>query len=570
MLNKLNNGLVSFLLKAANITKRLQLAIGLSIVLPVLLIAVFAYNDTYHDLTESALSRRKSIAMLASTALEQRFTRLIDLGVSLGTRVRFRQLAAHGQWDEAIKILKDVGRDFPFIDRIFLADPTGTLMADTPPLPDVRGRNFADRDWYRGVSRSWKPYVSDVYQRAAIPRHNVVAAAIPVKNEEGRPVGILVLQVQLNAIVDWSKSIDIGPASFAYVVDRKGQLATHPRRPSAGEIFDYSGVPVVQKVLQEQTGVELMFDPMDNAERVAAYAPIPGMGWGVIATESVQSAFATREDNLNRLILRYGLILLLSCVLAYVIVRAVIGLKQAEEKIQSLNSELQERAGRLELANKELEAFSYSVSHDLRAPLRSIDGFSQALVEDYADKLDGQAKDYLRRVRASTQRMGQLIDDILTLSRVTRGELKIDRVDLSALVHDIVTELQNTQPERRIEFSIAEGITANGDRRLLRIALENLLGNAWKFTSKRPDAMIEFGVAGNNGTSCYFVRDNGAGFDMAYANKLFGAFQRLHAISEFHGTGIGLAIVQRVIHRHNGRIWPEAKPNEGATFYFTL
>ena len=156
------------------------------------------------------------------------------------------------------------------------------------------------------------------------------------------------------------------------------------------------------------------------------------------------------------------------------------------------------------------------------------------------------------------------------LSRVTRSEFKIDLVDLSALVHDIATELQNTQPERRIEFSIAEGISASGDRRLLRIALENLLGNAWKFTSRRPQTRIEFGIAGDNGARCYFVRDNGAGFDMAYANKLFGAFQRLHAISEFNGTGIGLAIVQRVIHRHDGRIWAEAKPNEGATFYFTL
>jgi len=570
MFNKFAESLTTLLLKAAKKNKRIQVAIFLGIVSPVVLIAAFAYNGTYQDLTESALSRRKSIAYLASTALEQRFNRLTDVGVSLATRVRFRQLVSEEKWDEAIEILKDVPENFPFIDRVFLADPAGTLMADTPAVPEVRGKNFASRDWYRGVSSNWKPYVSDVYQRAAQPRYNVVAAAIPVKAEKDRIVGILVLQVQLNALVGWSNSIVIGPSGFVYVVDRKGQLATHPRLPSGGEILNFSSVPVVQKVLRQQSGIEIMFNPIENDERIAAYAPIPGIGWGVIATEPTQTAFARRDENLRRLIVRYGFIFLISCALAYVILRTVIGLKQAEEKIQTLNNELKERAIRLEVANKELESFSYSVSHDLRAPLRSIDGFSEALVEDYADKLDRQAKDYLQRIRAATQRMGQLIDDLLNLSRVARSEIKADHVDLSAVAHAIATELKKTDPGRQVEFVLGEGVTATGDRRLLRIALENLIGNAWKFTAKRPSARIEFGVTGDNGARAYFVRDNGAGFDMAYANKLFGAFQRLHTTMEFNGTGIGLATVQRIIHRHNGRVWAAAKVEQGATFYFTL
>jgi signal transduction histidine kinase len=484
--------------------------------------------------------------------------------------VRFRQLVSEENWDEAMGILTEVRVDFPFIDRVFLADPAGTLMADTPALPEVRGKNFASRDWYRGVSSNWKPYVSDVYQRAAEPRHNVVAAAIPVKAEKEKIVGILVLQVQLNALVTWSNSIDIGPSGFVYVVDRKGQLAAHPRLPSQGEILNYSSVPVVQKMLRQQSGVEIIFDPIENDERIAAYAPIPGMGWGVIATQPTQTAFARRDENLKRLVVRYGFIFLISCALAYVILRTVIGLKQADEKIQTLNKELHERAIRLEVANKELESFSYSVSHDLRAPLRSIDGFSEALAEDYADKLDRPGKDYLQRIRAATQHMGQLIDDLLNLSRVARSEIKADHVDLSAVAHAIATELRKTEPGRQVEFVLGEGITANGDPRLLRIALENLIGNAWKFTAKRSSARIEFGATGDNGVRTYFVRDNGAGFDMAYANKLFGAFQRLHATMEFNGTGIGLATVQRIVHRHNGRIWASAKVEEGATFYFTL
>ena len=550
--------------------KRVQITIVLAIVSPVVLIAVFAYNSTYHDLTEAALLRRKSIAILTSTVLEQQFTRLTDLGVSLATRVRFRQLVSDGKWDEAIEILEDVVKDFPFIDRIFLSDPTGTLMADTPPLPGVRGINFAERDWYRGVSRKWQPYVSDAYRRAAEPRHNVVAAATPIKGQGEKIAGILVLQVQLNALVGWIKALDSESAGFAYIIDRKGRFATHPRLPSAGDILDFSGLPVVQRALRGQSGIETIVDPIMKDERIAAYAAIKGLGWGVVVTEPFETAFATRDESLNGLVVRYGLIFLLSCGLAYVVLRAVVRLKEAEEKIQALNIELQQRATRLEIANKELESFSYSVSHDLRAPLRSIDGFSEALVEDYADKLDTQAKDYLQRIRASTQRMALLIDDLLNLSRVSRSKIKAERLDLSALAHEVAIELRKAEPDREVDFRIATDVTVIADRPLLRIALENLIGNAWKFTGKAPSPKIEFGISGENGQRTFFVRDTGAGFDMAYANKLFGAFQRLHTIAEFNGTGIGLATVQRIIHRHNGRIWAEAKVDEGATFYFTL
>ncbi len=222
-------------------------------------------------------------------------------------------------------------------------------------------------------------------------------------------------------------------------------------------------------------------------------------------------------------------------------------------------------------ANRELESFSYSVSHDLRAPLRSIDGFSQALVEDIGDQLPEEALNHLDRIRHATRRMGRLIDDLMALSKVGRAEMSRERVDLSDVAEQVVAELRRQQPARQIAVTIAPGLQATADPPLVRLALQNLIENAWKFTSRRDGSAIEIGQArdGELGPA-FFVRDNGAGFDPDYAHKLFGPFQRLHAVSEFPGTGIGLATVQRIVHRHGGRVWAEGKINGGACFYFTL
>jgi len=247
--------------------------------------------------------------------------------------------------------------------------------------------------------------------------------------------------------------------------------------------------------------------------------------------------------------------------------------KRAEESIRQLNEELElrviQRTQQLEAANKELEAFAYSVSHDLRAPLRAIDGFSLALIEDYGNTLDGIAENYLNRVRAASQRMGQIIDDLLNLSRVTRSEMVHHEVDLSKLVREACTDLRETETDREVSFEIQPNIKVFGDEHLLRIMLINLCSNAWKFTSKKELALIEFGCFEEE-PPVFFIRDNGAGFDMAYADKLFGTFQRLHTNNEFEGTGVGLATVNRIILRHGGRVWAEGSVSQGATFYFTL
>jgi PAS domain S-box-containing protein len=255
--------------------------------------------------------------------------------------------------------------------------------------------------------------------------------------------------------------------------------------------------------------------------------------------------------------------------------------KQAEEVIRRLNASLEERVRQrtdqlersnreLESANRELEAFAYSVAHDLRAPLRSIDGYSKLLDEDYGPTLPAEARQYLDNTRRAAQRMGQLIDDLLLLSRVTRAEMHVAPVDISRLAEEVVNDLLRQNPDRCIEITIDEGLTANGDANLLRLALENLLGNAWKFTGKTENPSIHFGQQIRKDGKVFFIKDNGAGFDMKYVHQLFKAFQRLHSIEDFKGSGVGLATVQRVIQRHGGHIWAAATVGQGATFFFTL
>ncbi len=258
----------------------------------------------------------------------------------------------------------------------------------------------------------------------------------------------------------------------------------------------------------------------------------------------------------------------------YIICENVSERIHAEEKFRKLNEELEHRVKKrtiqLEATNKELEAFSYSVSHDLRAPLRSIDGFSLALLEEYNNQLDAEGKDYLNRVRSASQRMGQIIDDLLSLSRISRRELKKEKVNLSEMAERIVSKLEEGDPDRKVDIVIGHKVTAICDPNLIEVVLENLLSNAWKFTSKQEKAWIVFDTILQDDELVYCVRDNGVGFEMAYAGKLFGAFQRLHKDTDFEGFGIGLATVMRIINRHEGRIWAEGYVNRGATFYFVL
>jgi signal transduction histidine kinase len=335
---------------------------------------------------------------------------------------------------------------------------------------------------------------------------------------------------------------------------RAGEAQTTSTGSISGTIGKVTGLPIGES---------------ESAPELSDFGRIALAGHGYeLYFEYLPGLDESTEGRLPLFVLLSGLAVSLSLFgITFMLVRSRLRAEKTGRDLEDANREL-------EATNRELEAFSYSVSHDLRAPLRSIDGFSQIMLEDYAEELDEEGKDYLGRVRAASQRMGRLIDDLLGLSRVTRGNMERKRVNLGSLATEVAEELREAKPERKVEFSAQKELEVWGDPKLLRVALVNLIGNAWKFTEKEPEARIEFGrdedLSWRGRVPVYYVRDNGAGFEMAYAAKLFGAFQRLHGEDEFEGTGIGLATVQRVVHRHGGRIWAESQAGHGATFYFTL
>jgi signal transduction histidine kinase/HAMP domain-containing protein len=405
-----------------------------------------------------------------------------------------------------------------------------------------------------------------------------IAAAVlrPLRELLGVPRAIVNMFDLAAGEVEWlaaagRRRLRIGPG-VRYSIRLMGDVEALQRgEPQVIDVHSLPPGPEVDALLASGVHVYMVVPMIAGGELIGALSfggapgPFPTEQVSIAQEAAMQLAIAIAQARLHERVKRQAEDLELR------VRERTQELYTAQAALQQTNAELVQLTSALQTANRELEAFSYSVSHDLRAPLRSIDGFSQVLLEDYGDTLDAQGQDSLQRIRMATQRMAELIDALLELSRVTRAELSREAVDVTAVARTIAAELQRHEPSRRVAFVIADGLVMQGDPRLLRVLLHNLLGNAWKFTAKQPQARIEVGrLTQPDGTLTWFVRDNGAGFDMAYADKLFAPFQRLHRATEFPGTGIGLATVQRIIHRHGGHIWAEGAVEQGATIYFTL
>lgn len=594
------------------------------------------------------------------------------------------------------------------IDLTFVTDTRGILWANYPWFPEAIGKDLSYRDWYKGISSNWKPYISTVFKLIVGDKPLAAAVCVPIFDEKNRAIGILASSQRLDYIANAIERVSFRPYTTVTVIDRVGQILYSNKYTYRDKVTNYPHLSIINIALKDKR--QQIEDKMHNdlGEIYLTVVPVGYVGWTVIVERSLGDIYRSEV----RRFIEIGIVSLLLFILiifslvylrkaslfrktaellqaekklrqeseklrvlssrheailaavpeiimevdnnkvytwansvgieffgedvigkeaafyfeddqdTYVIVkplfnyaedviylenwqrrrdgekrllawwcralkdengqitgalssaRDITEIKLAEEEIKRLNADLEQRVidrtAQLEAANRELEAFSYSVSHDLRAPLRSIDGFSQALLEHCGNNLDEKGKTYLDRVRRATQNMGRLIDDMLKLSRITQAEFKRQNVNLSNMITEITKAHQRDNPDKAVDFAIQDGVIIQGDPYLMQIAMENLMGNAWKFTGKAAYSKIEFGTTVREGKTVCFIRDNGAGFDMAYVGKLFGSFQRLHTTSEFPGTGIGLATVQRIINRHKGRIWAEGEVGKGATFYFTV
>jgi len=501
----------------------------------------------------------------------------------------------------------------PDIASITVLNTTGTVVAST--IKSIIGNDFSNHEEFvHIVSKNKKEVFTHRPHFQQYLNHNTMEVAAPVTSmESGQTIGIIINAYNQEIINDITSNREGMGNSGEIVIGLKEDgtiqfINTLKYTPGATTTLkiplnDEAAEPM-RLALEGKYGTIIGHDYRD-INVIAAYRYIPSIGWGLVAKMDKAEAFGPLTVLRNIAIVLGGVssiaVILVGISFSISTSRPINRLTAAAKKISNGNydysveidrhdeigalavsfnnmtskltheiNEHEKAEARLTGLNKELEAFCYSVSHDLRAPLRGIEGFSRALEEDYADKFDLQGKDYLRRICTASHKMDNLITDLLDLSRITRSKMKHEKVDLSALVKSKALELQETEPERQVEFVIAEGDCTDGDTKLLKIAIDNLMDNAWKFTGKHSQARIEFGISLQDGESVYFISDDGVGFDMTYADKLFGAFQRLHSITEFEGTGIGLATVNRIIQRHGGNIWAEGEIGQGAKFCFTL
>jgi signal transduction histidine kinase len=580
-------------------------------------------NDASHEEREMAATT-SSLAQLVAAQTQEFIDDAESIERALAARRVFRALDP----DNRPGVLDEFLFLHPQYANLIVCDATGHVIHSAVQGPEGSSPEKVQARWVEGVVRHGrftvgKPILGQITQRW------VCVLGYPIQNEAGEIAGVLGMSVDLERFHAATSALNLPENSTIAIVDQDGTVIARSLDSEHWVGKSARGTEIFAHVLSHHQG-NITIRGLDGVERIHGFTVLPKVGWHVCVGIPTEFALAASRANAIRAslvaIAVIGFIVVLVILVGALINEPIFALSRAairaaegkldtpapvsgpmeiarvaeefnrmivarrekEVEVKKLNAELEKRvqertaelektnaaltarSNELEAANKELEAFCYSVSHDLRAPVRTIGGFTKVLIEGHAHQLDEAGKEYLDRTGRAVERMAELIDDLLQLSRISRSQLVCTEVDLTAVASAVSTELKASASDRPITFNVQPGLVAHGDAGLLRVLIENLLGNSWKFTRNCHAPRIEFGKEQSRGTPVFFIRDNGAGFDMKYANKLFGAFERLHSPGEYEGHGIGLATVQRIVQRHGGHAWAEGRPGEGAIFYFTL
>ncbi|MHB0937757.1 MAG: sensor histidine kinase [Armatimonadota bacterium] len=590
----------------AGIGARLVLLTTLTL-LPLLLLLGWVYYQRYETRRAQAQQTELEVAQGVAVLFDAFVTdvRREELVVGQAILTFAPDSARAGQ------LLSVTEAQYVAVTNINWVSPEGRILASSDP--GGIGAEIGDRPYFRAIREGEAWAISELLPVGRVSGRPSFVIAQGIRDAAGRLRGVVVAGLDPTRLGEITLT-QRRPAGAAYAIfDREGTLVYRsPEAPFTWEkrtVWRETDTLLRETLRTGEPAAGVTGLAVVGGNWISARAPIAQTGWVAGAGRRVDVALAPIRqalalDALLALLaaaLAFGLAALIGHTISHPLRRlqndvrhfgegnlahrapvagptevaqVAAGFNQMAAEIEDLQDTLEarvrQRTAELEASNRELEAFSYSVAHDLRSPLRSVDGFSKFLLERYADRLDDRAQDYLRRMRAAAQRMGQLIDDLLSMARLGRVAMRREQIDFSGMAAEIVEELRRRDPERRVTVEIAPGLVANADRALLRAALGHLLDNAWKFTARQEEARITVDMAKREGECTYVIRDNGVGFDMAYADKLFQPFQRLHTEAEFPGTGIGLALVQRIIQRHGGRIWADSAVGQGAAFYFTL
>ncbi|MBP9733964.1 MAG: hypothetical protein KBD07_06305 [Candidatus Omnitrophica bacterium] len=524
------------------------------------------YFELQHDLTESAWARRQATADLSAAVLHEKFDHIKSVALSLATRVTFSRLINEGRWAEAVGILKSVpGKDFEYIERVFLADMSGVLKADYPEAKDVIGKDFSGRDWYQTVVARKEPIISEIYRRAAEPSYNVIAVAVPIPRvEEGEPgggmAGILVLQIRLKTLLQWAQMIDTDLSEAVYFVDRHGHAAGWwDELLSEKDVPDYSALSPVREALAGERGVKQVRDPREGVLSVAAYSPVQPEGWAAVVEQPEAEVYADKRRFLRSFVVTASALIVLNAILALVVLRLIdMALRHQREKAAA------------DAERTQLEIFAFVASHDLQEPLNKISSFGGLLREELGGQASPAALDCLRRIDSAAGRMRQMIDDVRTFSGIRQND-KMREVDLNIVMGEALDELKESIETVGAKVQAASLPTIRANAAQLKILFMNLLSNAIKYRSAGIPPQIEVDVKRQSAGSVEIVfRDNGIGFAEKYEKIIFEPFKRLHSQSQYAGTGLGLAICHRIAMIHGGRITATSLGRAGSEFTLIL